>query len=124
MSIGDNIKAARKALKMSQDELAEKTGANRVTISHYETGVYLPSVPALQRLAEALHTTPTKLTGEESDERSEESERIRRDPNLRILFDQALNATPEHIRAAAAMLQALEGAEDDCLHCSHGKPSG
>lgn len=112
MSIGDNIKNARKALGMSQDALAELTGNNRVTISHYENGVYLPSVPALQRLAEALHTTPTKLTGEESDERWEESERIRRDPNLRILFDQALKATPEHIRAAAAMLKAL-GNDDE-----------
>ena len=64
MAIGDNIKSARKALKMSQDELADATGANRVTISHYENGVYLPSVPALQRLADALGTTPAALTGE------------------------------------------------------------
>lgn len=113
MSIGENIKSARKALKMSQDDLAEKTGANRVTISQYENGVYLPSVPALQRLAEALNTTPSKLTGEETDGKWEESERIRRDPNLRILFDSALNASPEHIRAAAAMLKALEGVKDE-----------
>ena len=109
MTIGENIRSARKALKMSQDELAEKIGANRVTITKYETGAYLPSVPALQRIAMALQTTPTKLTGEETNERWEESERIRRDPNLRILFDQAMKATPEHIRAAAAMLKALEG---------------
>lgn len=113
MSIGENIKSARKALKMSQDDLAEKTGANRVTISQYENNVYLPSVPALQRLAEALNTTPSKLTGEETDGKWEESERIRRDPNLRILFDSALNASPEHIRAAAAMLKALEGVKDE-----------
>lgn len=113
MSIGENIKAARKALKMSQDDLAEKTGANRVTISQYENNVYLPSVPALQRLAEALNTTPSKLTGEETDGKWEESERIRRDPNLRILFDSALNASPEHIRAAAALLKALEGVKDE-----------
>lgn len=64
MSLANNIRAARKALKMSQDELAEAIGANRVTISRYETGSYLPSVPALQRLAEALKTTPSQLTGE------------------------------------------------------------
>lgn len=113
MTIGENIKNARKMLGMSQDDLADAIGANRVTISQYETGKYFPSVPALQRLAEALQTTPTKLTGEESDDRWEESERIRRDPNLRILFDQALKATPEHIRAAAAMLKALEGVKDE-----------
>ena len=65
MSLADNIRAARKALKMSQDELADAIGANRVTISRYETGSYLPSVPALAKLAEALKTTPAQLTGEE-----------------------------------------------------------
>ena len=64
MSLSDNIRAARKALKMSQDELAEAIGANRVTISRYETGSYFPSVTALARLAEALHTTQSQLTGE------------------------------------------------------------
>ena len=63
MNIGDNIRNARKALKMSQDDLAAAIGANRVTISQYERGVYLPSVPALDRLAEALNMTPSQLTG-------------------------------------------------------------
>lgn len=40
-------------------------------------------------------------------------ERYRRDPNYRLLFDAAEKAKPEHIRAAAAMLKALEGANDD-----------
>lgn len=113
--IGENIRAARKALRMSQDELAEAIGANRVTISMYESGKYLPSVPALERLANALHTTPAKLTdsAEDKDERWEISERIRRDPDLRILFDQTANAKPEHIRAAVAMLKALEGKTND-----------
>jgi transcriptional regulator with XRE-family HTH domain len=62
-TIGENIKAARKALRMSQDALAEAIGANRVTISKYENGGYLPSVPALERLADALHTTPEELSG-------------------------------------------------------------
>lgn len=64
MTIGDRIKERRKALGMSQDELSELTGANRVTISQYENGKYLPSVTALQRIAEALGTTPAALTGE------------------------------------------------------------
>lgn len=62
-TIGENIRNARKALKMSQDDLAEAIGANRVTISKYENGGYLPSVPALERLAAALNTTPAQLSG-------------------------------------------------------------
>lgn len=112
-TIGDNIKAARTSLHMSQDTLAELIGANRVTISRYESGHYLPSVPALDRIAQALQTTPAKLTGNETGDRWEIADRLRNDPNFRILFDAAESASPEHIRAAAAMLKALEGATDD-----------
>ena len=52
---------------MSQDELAEHIGSNRVTISKYENGAYLPSVPALQRIADALFTTPAALSGKDED---------------------------------------------------------
>lgn len=64
MTIGNRIKEFRKRLDMSQDELAEKIGANRVTISRYENDGYLPSIPALNRLAKALNTTPSELNGE------------------------------------------------------------
>lgn len=63
MNIGKNIRERRKELKLSQDDLAFAIGANRVTISKYENGVYLPSVPALERLADALKTTPAALSG-------------------------------------------------------------
>ena len=39
-------------------------------------------------------------------------ERLRRDPAYRLLFDAADNASPEHLRAAAAMLKALEGGHE------------
>ena len=113
MSIGQNIKEARKALGTSQDALADAIGANRVTISRYETDSYLPSVPALEKLAVALRTTTGKLTGSTEDERLELSELLRRDPDLRMLFAQAAKAKPEHIRAAAAMLKSLEGDSDE-----------
>lgn len=63
MTIGENIRSARKALHLSQDDLADAIGANRVTISQYERGVYLPSLTALERLADALRLSPTQLTG-------------------------------------------------------------
>ena len=36
--VGQRIRERRKELKMRQDELAEKTGISRVTISRIETG--------------------------------------------------------------------------------------
>jgi transcriptional regulator with XRE-family HTH domain len=114
MTIAENIKNARRALGMSQNALADAIGSNRVTISRYESGDFLPSVPALERLAIALHTTTAQLSGTvTTEERWDLTERIRNDPDLRILFDQAKNAKPEHIRAAAAMLKSLEGKTDD-----------
>ena len=110
MSIGDNIRSARKALRMSQDDLAEAIGANRVTISKYESGRFLPSVPALEKLALALRTTPGRLTGSDIQQNSDLylSESLLQDTNLRDLIDQAKKVKPEYVRAATAMLKSLE----------------
>lgn len=62
-TIGENIKKYRKLAKMTQEELAEKIGANRVTIARYENGNYLPSVPAIHALADALGVTESILSG-------------------------------------------------------------
>lgn len=114
MSIGDNIRRARKSLGMSQDDLAEAIGANRVTISKYESGRFLPSVPALERLAIALKTTTAKLSGSSCRmDDNEDYSFIQQDSNLQTLFDQAKRAKPEHIRAATAMLKSLENDETD-----------
>ena len=40
-------------------------------------------------------------------------EHLRRDPSYRLLFDAADKATPEHLRAAAAVLKALGGEENE-----------
>lgn len=70
-NIGINIRNARKALHLSQEALGEMIGANRVTISRYETCEYNPSLPALKRLAEALQTTPAELSGDDSNTKKE-----------------------------------------------------
>lgn len=70
-NIGINIRNARKALHLSQEALGEMIGANRVTISRYETCEYNPSLPALKRLAEALQTTPAELSGDDSKTKKE-----------------------------------------------------
>lgn len=115
--IGERIRQLRRDAKLTQDELAERCGANRVTIANYELGKYQPSIEALERLADALGTSPDVITGraekeEEKDEAWAIRERLRRDPDYRVLFDVADKASPEHLRAAAAMLKALEPTDD------------
>lgn len=117
--IGERIKLRRKALGMNQDDLAELASLNRVTVAKYETGKFEPGAQALARIADALETSVDALLGRESsdpvpdDETMQFRERLRRDPNYRTLFKTSLTASPEHIKAAAAMLKALEQNQDD-----------
>ena len=78
MSItGQRIKARRKQLKMSADEVAAKLGVSRSTIFRYENG-QIEKVPAnvLERLAEILKTTPTYLMGWDDDSNASSSHKL------------------------------------------------
>ena len=48
------VRDTRKKLNMTQAELAEKIGMNRTVLGRLEKGEYLPSIPQLEALAEAL----------------------------------------------------------------------
>lgn len=52
--LGMHISARRKALKWTQDAVAERVGVDAETISRFERGANLPSLPTLERLAKAL----------------------------------------------------------------------
>lgn len=118
--VGERIKNRRKELGMSQDELAELANLNRVTVAKYESGKVEPGAQALSRIADALETSVDILLGRstptpdetEQNEAMAIRERLRRDPSYRLLFSAADKATPEHLRAAAAVLKSLEGTEN------------
>ena len=50
----DNLVSVRKMHGFSQDELAEKIGVSRQTLSKYETGESLPDIEKSQALAEVF----------------------------------------------------------------------
>jgi transcriptional regulator with XRE-family HTH domain len=50
--IGAKLKILRKGRKLTQEQLAEKLGVNRATISNYEIGRRLPNLNDLKRFAE------------------------------------------------------------------------
>lgn len=116
--IGNRIAEIRRQRGLNQDELAELSTLSRISIARYETGKIEPGAQALGRIADALEVSTDVLLGrtDEQEELTESDilrERLRRDPNYRMLFDAAESAKPEHIRAAAAMLKSLEGMKDD-----------
>ena len=60
--MGYKIKERREELRMSQEELSEKSGVNRTTISAIETGKAKQVLTGtLVALAEALETTVDKI---------------------------------------------------------------
>ena len=56
----------RKKLKISQQDLASKTGINRSVLSKFESGEYTPSLSQLEALAGTLGFDPTIVFFEEA----------------------------------------------------------
>ena len=54
MAISQRIMERRKALGMTQEQLAERIGTSRVYITYLETGVKVPSLAMLKSVAAAL----------------------------------------------------------------------
>lgn len=63
--MADTIIAKRKEMKLTQAQLAEKTGINRGMISRLESLSYTPSIDQLQAVAEVLNFEITDLFEEE-----------------------------------------------------------
>ena len=76
MTIGQRMKARRKELKLSADELAARLGKDRSTIYRYENGFIenLP-LPMLEPIAKALEMEPHELMGWEQGEQEEENKK-------------------------------------------------
>jgi repressor LexA len=64
MNIGNRIKARRKELGLSADDVATKLGKNRATVYRYESNA-IENLPTsiLEPLAKILETTPAALMG-------------------------------------------------------------
>lgn len=67
--IAANLRRRRKALSMTQAELAEALGYSEKAISKWESGKGLPPTAILPRLATVLKTTPTALLTAETNAR-------------------------------------------------------
>ena len=65
---GEKIRELRLAAKLSQEQLAELSSLNRVTIAKYESGKIEPGAQALSRIADALDVSADTLLGRSGDE--------------------------------------------------------
>ncbi len=65
------IVSRRKALHLTQTELAQRTGMNRSVLSNLENGIYMPSIEQLELIAEELSIDIPSLYKEDSPAKAE-----------------------------------------------------
>ena len=107
----DKLVALRKEHGMSQQVLAEKTGLSRSAIGMYETGRREPDMATLELFARFFNVdmntlfTAGNATGDS--ELNELLETLRSREDMRMLFKLAKDATPEDVRNAVKIIEAL-----------------
>lgn len=119
-----NIKKARLQQNMTLDDVAKIVGVSRQTIQRYESGV-IGNIPSdkIEKIAMALRTTPGALMGWDSDtpanngyyddpDTAELAEKLRTDPELKILFSAAQDLSPEEMQQAANYIKFLKMERD------------
>ena len=108
MTIGARIEERIKALKISQSELARRTGAPQTTINSLIRKP-IRSTPYLVRIASALETTPAYLTGETDDPAGESPESPVLDTEERDLIDHFKHLTSADRRALLQIAKTMAG---------------
>ena len=67
MKLGEKILNYRKKLGLSQEELGDKVGVSRQTVSKWEIGQTIPELEKMILLAKEFGTTIDKLVKDEED---------------------------------------------------------
>lgn len=138
-NIGSLIAKLRKEKGLSQEDFAAAIGCTKQAISNYERNTRKPDYEMLEAIADEFNVPMGFFLSEEEqkekldriyrtyninkstisegpisedNELYELRESMRRNPEVRMLFSATKGAKPEHIKAAAAMLNALKGNDD------------
>lgn len=116
-TIGDRIMQLRLHRGMTQTELAEAVGETKQTIYKYEHGI-VANIPIskVEAIAKALRCPPSALTGwdevqitdaERDAEMAALLDTLAKREDMRMLFKLAQDATPDDVRAAVKIIEAL-----------------
>ena len=124
--IGRRIRDRRKALGITQEELAQKLGyKNKSTIAKIENGTNDIVQSKVVEFAKALDTTVAALMGWEDedkqdptpvyyldDEAREMAEFMHKNPRYKVLFDAVRNVSAEDIDFVRQMIDRTTGNND------------
>lgn len=117
------LKQAMDNMNMSAQELSDKSGVSKASISQYVNGSHKPSNISAPKLAKVLMVNAMWLMGFDIDEEKKQSsyyldpetakkaQEIFENKELSLLFDAARDASPEDIQTVHTMLLALKKKE-------------
>ena len=115
MEFKDRLKELRKQRGLSQVALAEKLGLSKSTIGAYETGDIIPSLPALNAIADFFNVDLNYLNGAADEstyylnpEAAELAKEIYNRDDLRILFDATRDISKEDLQFVIRMVEGLK----------------
>lgn len=74
--LAQNLRAARQAVGMSQEELAHLADIDRTYISSLERSIYNASIDVVERLALALNTEASELLRRQPGDRARKTGRV------------------------------------------------
>lgn len=99
-------------------DVSRETGVSYSTFTDWKTGRYTPKADKMQKIADYFGVTVEYLmTGEKNDgyylnpETAKAAQEMFENPELRVLFDAARDASPEDLRVVYDMLLALKRKE-------------
>lgn len=102
----ETLLSLRRERGLSQQQLADMMGLTRSAVGMYETGKREPDVDTLRRFAEFFHVDMNTLTTGNG-ELDELLETLRTRDDMRMLFKLAKDATPDDVRSAVKIIEAL-----------------
>lgn len=102
---------------INQADIASALGVSKTAVSDWTHGRKYPRVDAMQKLADLFGVPMSCLTqvdhvATEDETILELKDRLRTDPEYRILFKTAADVSKEDILAAVRILKALKGDQD------------
>lgn len=106
----DTLLHLRRKAGLSQQQLADGLGLSRSAIGMYETGKREPDMETLRMFSEFFGVDMNTLTSPQTAQDAELAElleTLRRRDDMRMLFKLAKDATPDDVRKAAKIIEAL-----------------
>ena len=122
MKFGEILKMLRTEKGITQVEMAEMLGISRSSVGMYEQGKREPDFELEEKIADLFNVSLDFLrTGDITkhggwyldEETAREAQHVFDDPDARMLFDAARDASPEAIRLAAEMLKTFKKTNPD-----------